>query len=78
MGPLVIDKGLKFHFPSLNYSPEILPEAVGGGIFDCFFSYNFRPEADNEVISDTAVDYVGLNVRIKFGESRSNGFREIG
>ena len=36
VGPVVLDKRAKFHHPSLSRSGEIPPEAVGGGIFDCF------------------------------------------
>ena len=73
VGPVVLDKGLKFHDPNLNLSREIPPEAVGGGIFDCF-PYNFWPKVDNHIISGVAVDNVGMNVCEKFGDSRSNGF----
>ena len=41
------------------------------------FHYNFRPEVDNDVISGVAVDYVSMDVRVKFGDSRSNGSRDI-
>ena len=41
------------------------------------FPYNFRLEVDNDVISGTAVDNVGMEVAIKFGDSRSNCFRDI-
>ena len=74
--PVVLDKHLKLHDPSLNNSHEILPEAVGGGISDCF-PYNFRPEVDNGVVSGAAVDNVGTDVSLKFCGSRSNGFRAI-
>ena len=36
VGPVVRDKSVKSHDPSLNRSREIPPEAVGGGIFNCF------------------------------------------
>ena len=36
-----------------------------------------RPEVDTDVISGVAVDNVGVDVLIKFGVSRSNGFRDI-
>ena len=36
VGPIVLDKYVKFHDPSLNYSREIPPDAVGDDIFDCF------------------------------------------
>ena len=38
---------------------------------------NFRPEAASDVISGVDVEQVGMNVHIKFGESRSNRFRDI-
>ena len=34
-------------------------------------------EIDNDVISGPAVGNVGMDVLIKFGDSRSNGFRDI-
>ena len=36
VGPIVPDKPVKFRDPCLNHSREILPEAVGGGIFQFF------------------------------------------
>ena len=36
-----------------------------------------RPEVDNDVISGVAVDNVGMDVPIKFCDSRSNGFLDI-
>ena len=36
VGPDVLGRRVKFHYPSLNRSREIVPEAVGGGIFDRF------------------------------------------
>ena len=76
MRPIVADKCVKFRDPYLNRSREIPPEAVGGGIFH-FFSLNFRPEVDNDVIFGVAVDYVSVDVLVNFGDSRSNGFRDI-
>ena len=35
--PVVFDKSLKFHDPSLNRSGKILPKAVLIGIFDSFY-----------------------------------------
>ena len=37
-----------------------------------------RPEVDNDVISGRTVDNVGVDVPVKFGYSRLNGFRDIG
>ena len=62
VGPVVLDKHVKFHDPSLNRSQEIPHKAAWGSILDCFFSYNFWPEVDNDVISGTAVDNVGMDV----------------
>ena len=36
-----------------------------------------RPEVVNDVISGVGVDNIGTDVRMKFGDSRSNGFRDI-
>ena len=36
-----------------------------------------RPEIDNDVISGQDVDNVGVDVHIKFGDSRSSRFRDI-
>ena len=41
------------------------------------FRYNFRPEVDNDVISSVAVEHVRVDVRVKFGNLRSNGFKDI-
>ena len=76
MEPLVFDKQVKFHDPSLNRSREIPPEADRGCIFDCF-PYNFRLEVGNDVISGVAVDNFGTDTYVKFGDSRSNSFRDI-
>ena len=45
--------------------------------FRLFFAYNFRREVDIDVISGEAVDNVCMDVPIKFGGSRSNGFLNI-
>ena len=42
-------------------------------VLSTVFSYNFRPEVDNDVISGVTVDNVGMDVRAKFGDSRSTG-----
>ena len=76
MGPLVLDKLAKFHDPSMNCSPEI-PSKLSEVAFSTVFPYKFRPEVDNDVISGTAVDNVGMDVPIKYRDSRSNGFRDI-
>ena len=69
MGPLVLDKRVKFDDPSLNRSRKILRVAVGGDNIDCFPN-NFRSEVNNDVIFGKAVDNVGMDVPIKCGESR--------
>ena len=74
MRPIILDKNVKFCDPSLNHSQETPPEAVGGGIFDSFFRYNFRLQVDNDVIYGAAVDNIGVDVHVKFGDSRSNSF----
>ena len=68
---------LKLRDPSLNRSREIPFEAVGGGIFYSFFHHNFGSEVYNDVIFSLAVDNVGMHVCVRFGDSRSNDFRDI-
>ena len=68
--PIILDKYVKYRAPRLNRSREIPPEAVGGDIFDSSFRYNFRPKADNDVISGVAVDYMRMDVYAKLGDSR--------
>ena len=75
--PVILDKCVKCHNPSWKCYQEILPEAVvGGGISDSF-PYNFRLKEDNDFISGTAVDSEGTDVCVKFGDSRSDVFRDI-
>ena len=52
------------------------PKPSAAVFFDCF-PHNFRPEVGNDVISGTALDNVGVDVYLKFGDSRSNVFRDI-
>ena len=70
VGLVVLDKPVKFHDPTLNRSRQ-------RQYFRLFFHYNFRPKTDNYVISRVAIDNVGVDVPIKFCDTRSNGFREI-
>ena len=42
-----------------------------------FFRYNFRPEVDNDVIFGVDVYHVCVDVRVKFADSRLNGFKDI-
>ena len=46
-------------------------------VFSKVFRYNFRPEVDSDVISGATVDNVGVDLSVKFGDSRSNGSRYI-
>ena len=77
VGPIVLNKCLKFRDPSLNRSGEILSEAVG----DSFFPYNFRlasyPYPYPDVISGMAVDNDRLHDHVQFSDSKSKGFRDI-
>ena len=74
VGPVVLDKCIQFYDPRFNRSREIPPDAIGGGIFDSFFRYSF---VDNDAISGVAVDNIGVDICVKFVDSRSNGFRDI-
>ena len=69
---LTSDKCVKYCDPRLNCSQEIPPEPIGGSIFDSFFRDNFRLEVVSDVISYMAIEYISMDVRLKFGDSRSN------
>ena len=71
VSPIIRDKHVKFRDPCLNRSPEIQPEAVGCGIFDGFFAIT-SDQKQLVIISSEAVEWVGVDVRVKFGDSRSN------
>ena len=49
---IVLEKCVKFGHPRLNCSREILPKAVGSGIFDSFFP---AITSNNDVISGVAI-----------------------
>ena len=78
MGRVIPNKHAKFCDPSLSRSRKIPPDAVGVGICDIIFRDNFRPEVDSDVMCGIAVDWVGVDVHVKFGDSMSNGSRYIG
>ena len=73
MGPVVPDKVVKFRAAHLNRSREIPSEAVVGDIFNGFS----RPEVVVDVLSSVDVKRLGVDVRVKFGDSRSNSSRDI-
>ena len=62
--------------PYLNRYRDIPPNGAGGGIF-ASFRYSFRQDADSYVISDVAIEYVDVDVRLKYGDQRSNDSRDI-
>ena len=76
VGRMILDTRSKFRGSSLNRSRKSPPESLEV-IFSSFFRYNFRPDVGNDVISGEAVNNVGLDASVKFGCSRSNGFRDI-
>ena len=57
-----------------RHATKIRPEAVGSGIFGCFFSIfaYCRTKAAGDVTSGVAVDQVSADVRVKCGDSRLN------
>ena len=78
MRPVVRDAPVKFHDPRLNRSQEIEHVPVGGDILDRFFNFdNCQPEVASDLISCMAVQYVGVDVCVKFGDSRSNRSQDI-
>ena len=69
VGLIVMDKDVKFRDHSLNCSRDIQPQT---GIFSRFSRGSYRQEAASDVISSVTVDYVGVDVRVTFGDSRSS------
>ena len=56
-----------------RHHTKIRPKAIGGGIFRPFSSFDkCRPKAAGDVMSGVAVDYVGMDVNIKVGDSTLN------
>ena len=69
----VADKCVKFRDPRLNRSQETQPKAVGHlPNFD-----NCRSEVAGDVTSGVALDYVGMDVQVKFGDFRLSSGRII-
>ena len=68
---IIPDKSVKLDDPRLNLSGEIQPKAVVGGIFD-FFRDHFRPEETSDVVFSLTIMWVGMDVSVKFGDSRSS------
>ena len=77
MWHIVPDKPDKFRDPCLKCSREIPPKAVKGGIFYSFFFAKCHSELVSEVIASVTVESVGMDVRVKFGDFRSNGSQDI-
>ena len=68
---IVPNRCVKFYDPHFNRSGEIWPEAIGGSIFDSSF-YKVDNDVINDVICGVVVHQIGMDVRAKFGDSRSN------
>ena len=65
VGPIVLDKCVKFRGLSLNRSQEMPHDGCRRmRYFRQLFRYNFRHEVDNDAISSTAVGNVGMDVHI--------------
>ena len=75
--PIVLKKRVKFHDPRLNSSREIHPKPSETAFSTEVFRNNFRPEAVDDVISDADAEQVSMDVRVKLGDSRSNGSQDI-
>ena len=71
--PIVLDKRVKF-CSRLNHSRQIRTKAIGGGIYEFFCRNNFRPEVVSDCISGVAIEWVGMDVCIKFGDIRAAHF----
>ena len=59
--------------PCKTPATKIWPKAVGGGIFGRFFLENeYQLEVAGDVISSVIVDQTDMDVRVTFGDFRSN------
>ena len=57
---------------------KIRPKVVKGDIFYRFFNFDkCRLEVAGDIVSSAAVDEVGLDFGVKFGDSMSNRSRDI-
>ena len=73
VGPIVHYERVNFRYPRLSRSGEIQPKAVGCGTFGRSSNFdNCRPEVADDVISGAILDYVGVDVQARFGDSRLN------
>ena len=74
---IIHDKCTKFGDPYLKRSEEILPEAAEGGISNHFSADNFLPEVAVDVISGAALEYVRMDVPVKFDDPMPNRSQDI-
>ena len=75
---IVPDKRVKFGGPHTNRSQEISPHPKSSeATFSTVFRDNFRPDIASDLLAGPDVEQVGLDVCIKFGDSRSNHSRDI-
>ena len=78
MGQIVLENCVKLGHPRSNHSREIPRLKQSEAVFSTdFFRYNFLPEVCNNVISGVAIDHVGVDVHVIFGDSYSNNSRGI-
>ena len=73
--PIARDKHVKFGDPRLKTSREISPKPSHVA-FSRVFGDSFRPEVVSDVISGMAAEQFGVDVPVKFGDSRSNRSRD--
>ena len=71
---IVADKAVNFCGPRSDRSQEIWPKAIGSHIFNSFVCDDFRLETATDITSSVAVDKIGMDVRIKFGDSSQTVF----
>ena len=71
VGPTIQDKHVKFR-DSLKQFSRNSTRSKGRRLFRRVFRDNFRQETVSDVISGEDVEYVGVHVLVKFGDSRSS------
>ena len=77
MNAITTLRNVKYYEPKTLLKPfsRNSTRSRGKRYFRQCFRFNFRPEVDDNVISHFAVDNLGVDIHVKFGDSRSSGFR---
>ena len=74
---IALDRHVKARDRCLTVLEKFHQKPLRAVFADSVFRYNFRPEVDNEDISGIVIERVGIDVHVKFGDSRSDSSPNI-